>query len=178
MTSISGWPSFKVWLQMLETAPDPQHPLAAEEAWAREQLAKGNRAALIWLLGRFVINNELPPTWLVAEFKEAIRKVTDLEVTSWDDVFGRPLKKGQRAAAIRRKKQMAMEIWDHVNRRRRAGEAVDNEMFSRIGEQLHPRMSGSVVRQIYYDTREEAQFFHDEWLTEERPDEDLRKDSK
>lgn len=156
---MNGWPSHDEHIKMQEAPWDPQHPFAAEEAWAKEQLAKGNKGALIFLLQRFLINKELPSPWLVNELRAAIEKVRTLEVTSWDGVFGRPLKKGQRAAVVRRQNKMAREIYRQVCARRAGGEAVDNEMFSRIGAQLN--ISGSVVREIYYRTRDECAFFND-----------------
>jgi hypothetical protein len=156
---ISGWPSWDEHTKMLETPWDPQRPFAAEEAWAKGQLAKGNKGALIYLLQCFLLNKEKPSPWLIEQLLEAIKKVSSLEVTSLDDVFGRPLKKGQRAEVIRREMKVAEAIYAQVRLRQMAGEAVDNEMFSRIGGQL--KMSGSVVRGIYYKTRD--------WCTEFYP---------
>jgi hypothetical protein len=153
---ISGWPSFKEYYQMSNAPWDDQHPFAVEEAWAKEQLAKGNKGALLWLLQTFLRNKEMPSPWLTEKFLEAIERVSSLEVTSWDDVFGRPLKKGQRADVIRRDNKKAMEVYKQVRARKAAGEAIDAEMFARIGERLN--MSGSAVREIYYKSRDWCEY--------------------
>jgi hypothetical protein len=154
---ISGWPSFEEHYEMSRAPWDDQYPFAAEEAWAKDQLAKGNKGALIYLLQCFLLNNEAPSPWLKERLLEAIRKVTTLEVTSWDDAFGRPLKKGQRADVVRRDNKMAMEVYKQVCARKAAGEAIDAEMFARIGERLN--MSGSAVREIYYKSRDWCEYY-------------------
>jgi hypothetical protein len=163
---IKGWPTFKEWLRITESPYDPQTPLAAHEAWARGQLAKGNKVAMLYMLDRCLRKKEPVPGWLAKELLSAIHKVATLEATSWDEVFGRPLEKGQRAGVIRRNRKMSDEICAQVSFRHRAGEAIDNEMFSRIGTQLN--MSGSVVRQIYYESRERWDFFADPEELEEQ----------
>jgi hypothetical protein len=89
------------------------------------------------------------PDWLRDAFLEATRCVWSHEVASWDDVFGKPLKKGEQQAAAARRYKLANPVWQRVmDRIHRAGEKVDKELFERVGEEFG--IKGTLAAQLYY----------------------------
>src|SRR4051812_31790816 len=86
-----------------------------------ERYKAGDQSVVVYGL-HYCITNETPiPEWLATAFDQACDKVRTLEVKSWDDVFGRPLKKGKRLATERRNLKIESELVDAVSDRHAAG---------------------------------------------------------
>ena len=102
---------------------------------------------LYWL--SFCIKNHRPiPDWLEQAFLKAYHAGRMFEIKSWDDVFGKPLKKGKRLATERRNMKLTRLIFERVCDLQKAGKPIDQELFAAVGKELS--VSGSVVRDLYY----------------------------
>jgi hypothetical protein len=133
---------------------------AKKERNTREALDRGDKSALLWFFSWCFLNCHVVPKWAQEEFLAAHRKVYGYEVESWDEVFGRPLKKGMQRAAARRKTEKAQPIWERVTERHEAGEAIDKGLFDSVGKEF--AVSGTIAAEIYYGVLKEWREFEDE----------------
>jgi hypothetical protein len=70
------------------------------------------------------------------------------EIKSWDEVFGRPLKKGKQQTVERKKRLLGYPVLMRVWERHAAGEAISKPLFEAVGRELG--VSGTVAAEIYY----------------------------
>ena len=98
---------------------------------------------------QFCIGNRLPiPDWLATAFMTAYEKIISFEAASWDDVFGKHLRKGGRLARERQRWVLARPIFETVQERHAAGRSINKELFYEIGREFG--VSGTVASEIYY----------------------------
>jgi hypothetical protein len=71
---------------------------------------------------------------------------------TWEEVFGRPVKKGARLEDAKRRRKLAPIVWDKVGERHAAGEPLNKELFDAIGEEL--KCGGTLVYELYAETRD------------------------
>jgi hypothetical protein len=118
-----------------------------------ELYEKGDKPAI--LLGlEYCINNNRPiPQWLATALRDAFRKVRMFEVKSWDDVFGRHLKKGKRLATERRNMQIAGPLFEMIRERHEAGTGIGRPLFNAVGAEFG--ISGTVASELYYEVIKE-----------------------
>jgi hypothetical protein len=118
----------------------------------RRRFEAGDKSILLSGL-QFCIWCNMPiPAWLKRAFLNACRAGYTHEIKSWDEVFGKPLKKGQRQATARRNVKIAHEVHQRVEERHRAGEALDKALFAAVGKEFG--VGGTVAAELYYETRE------------------------
>jgi hypothetical protein len=117
--------------------------------WEREQFESGHKLILLYYLYELIKRQEPIPGWAREAFCSACKKVYGFEVASWDDVFGRPLKKGQQLAAKRKKLQIKRSLYLEVGQRAMAGEGIGKEFFALVGEKFG--VSATVAEEIYYE---------------------------
>jgi hypothetical protein len=89
---------------------------------------------------------------------------TDIRIglfKSWDEVFGRPHKKGAHLTSLRRKRRLRIPILLRVTERQDAGEPISKDLFDCVGEEFG--IAGTLVSEIYYEAKET----HDEFMKEE-----------
>jgi hypothetical protein len=101
----------------------------------RKRFEAGDKSVLLWGL-RFCIGcdpNVPIPAWLKRAILSACDAGLTHEIKSWDEVFGKPLKKGQRQATARRNAKIAHEVYQRVEERHRAGKALDKALFAAVG---------------------------------------------
>jgi hypothetical protein len=109
----------------------------------------GNKSVIPAGLEYCMANNRLIPPWLATAFRAAYKQVEMSEVSSWDDVFGRPLKKGQRLATKRRNKRIAEPLFRAIRERHETGAAISKDLFAEVGAEFG--VSGTVASDIYYE---------------------------
>jgi hypothetical protein len=118
-----------------------------------EQLRKryegGDKACLPYSLSYCMMNNRPIPPWLATAFSQACHKVHRYEVKSWDDVFGRPLKKGKRLATEHRNMKIAEPLFNAIQDRHKAGAAMNKDLFDEVGTEFG--ISGTVASDLYYE---------------------------
>jgi hypothetical protein len=123
---------------------------AQYEGRMRNALESGDKAALLRFIAMcFDVGRAVPP-WAQERFCNDVHKAACYEIKSWDEVFGRPLKKGKQLSAQRRRKQLGVKIFNRVNELAEAGEAVSKPLFERVGEEFG--VSCTVTEEIYYNT--------------------------
>jgi hypothetical protein len=123
---------------------------AEHEQSCLEKLGQGDQGALLHFIDFCFLQRRDVPAWAREKFREAIGKVRSFEVKSWDEVFGRPLKKGKQLAALRRRSEALSKVWKLVNARRRAGEALDKRLFEAVGREVGIG-GATVVEKMYYE---------------------------
>ena len=92
------------------------------------------------------------PPWLKQAFQNAYGAKSAYKIKSWDEVFGRPLKKGIRLARERRNNRIANDIYERVVERHIAGEPIDKNLFEAVGKNFG--VGGTVASELYYEVKE------------------------
>jgi hypothetical protein len=116
----------------------------------RKRYEAGDKSALIYCMEHCLRNHTAIPEWVETAFLRGCQDVRNLKVKSWDDVFGRRLKKGARLATERRNSDLVGHIYSRVGELRDAGESINKNLFDRLGKELG--ISGSTARDLYYAT--------------------------
>jgi hypothetical protein len=115
----------------------------------RDRYEGGDKAYLPYCLDYCMTNNRPIPPWLATAFRQACHKVRMHEVKSWDDVLGRPIKKGGRLATERRNMKIAWPLFHTIRDRHQAGAAINKELFNEVGVEFG--ISGTVASDLYYE---------------------------
>jgi hypothetical protein len=136
---------FKVALEgsrSFEAAPDRRVGLAQ----------KGFRATLdmVFLCAR---DGRPIPAWARSELFNIEGGLRYGQFKSWDDVFGRPVKKGAQLRAIQRRRELWLKVRLEVLKRQEAGRPIEPDMFDAVGEELG--ITGALAREVYYHSKKE-----------------------
>jgi hypothetical protein len=145
-TSCGGW-------AYVEDEPSPESgcddlTFAEHEQGAREAFDQGNKDALLHFISFCFLQRRDVPEWAQEKFRDAVARAKDFEIKSWDEVFGRPLEKGAHLDARRRKHRVLAEVWKSVNKRRRAGDSLNKELYEAVGKELGVG-GATVVEEMY-----------------------------
>jgi hypothetical protein len=107
---------------------------------------------LTCLWWHFATKTPIPP-WLEQAFLNAYNAKLELKIKSWDEVFGRPLKKGLQPTKEHRNKRIRVEIYWRVLELHNcgAGEPIDKGLFEAVGEEFD--ISGTVASELYYQEK-------------------------
>jgi hypothetical protein len=108
--------------------------------------AEEAREALNWIAFCLAIHDPIPD-WTRKPFITAVNRVNSLEVRSFDDVFGHPLKKGKHLEPAQRRLRFSGLIFDRVRERRAAGEPITKDLLESVGEEFNVR--GTVASEMY-----------------------------
>jgi hypothetical protein len=125
----------------------------------------GNKGAVLQAIDMCFFCRRPVPAWVQSAFFNAYGDVTSGLFKSWDDVFGRPHKKGTQPAATRRRRRLATPIINLVRERQAAGEPISKDLFEAVGEEVQELISrgylgednkkfsckGTLVAEIYYE---------------------------
>jgi hypothetical protein len=121
----------------------------------------GDKGAVISAI-EVCFRNESPvPGWAQNEFINVCGDIHFGRSKSWDEVFGRPHKKGAQLGAMRRKKRLGLPVLVRVRERHAGGEPIGKDLFDSVGEELG--IGGTLVSEIY----SEAKKGFDEFMKEE-----------
>jgi hypothetical protein len=134
----------------------------------RRKYEAGDKNSLPAALWFCLANNEPPPDWLKDAYVRAARRVWSYEVSSWDDVFGKPLKKGKQRKAAHRRYMIGSAIRERVMDRthraaingERSPDKIDKNLFEEVGKEFG--IKGTLAAEIYYE--------HQRWW--DNPDDD------
>jgi hypothetical protein len=124
----------------------------------RKLYEQGDKAELLFWLEWCIENHHPIPAWVERAFRSACAAARKHKIKSWDEVFGRPLKKGKRLATARRNREITGQIVDRVLERHEAGKPIDKELFDAVGKDLlagdgkKHSVSGTVAAEIYYSS--------------------------
>jgi hypothetical protein len=93
------------------------------------------------------------PEWARSELFNIEGEVRSGQFKSWDDVFGRPVKKGAQLKAIQRRRKLWLDVCLEVHKRQKAGSPIEPDMFEAVGEELG--ITGALAREVYYHFKKE-----------------------
>jgi hypothetical protein len=125
-----------------------------------EALEAGDKGAVLSAINICFHSETAVPGWVQSEFTNACTNVRIGLFKSWDEVFGRPHKKGAQLGAVRRKRPLRIPILNRVEERHAAGEPISKDLFDSVGAELG--IGGTLVSEIY----SEAKKMHDEFMKE------------
>jgi hypothetical protein len=113
-----------------------------------------DKSALIHAAALCIWHNIRAPAWLRQAFMDASQAAYEYKIKSWEEVFGRPVKKGKRLAMERRNMKITFPICRRINDLRKAGKPLDKSLFSKVGKEFG--VSGTVAAELYYREMHEA----------------------
>jgi hypothetical protein len=87
---------------------------AEYESHMQDALNGGDSGALLRFISECFRADRAVPKWAQEKFKNAVDRVSRQQAKSWEEVFGRPLKKGKQLEAARRKAELPPKIWHRV----------------------------------------------------------------
>lgn len=126
-----------------------QRRLAKRGSSARQAFEAGEKGRLLRIVKSYLKRNEPLPEWARDALIAAIDKADHFEIKSWDEVFGRLLKKGEQLASKRRhwvaERKVVKRVWDL----RDEGKSITKELFDKVGKEVG--VSGTVASDVYYD---------------------------
>jgi hypothetical protein len=159
---MNDWRDF--WSEDDEWLIESDDEFLIESARSQKKFEAGDRDVLLYFVDCCFRNNRPVPDWARKAFSAACQRVWWYEVKSWDEVFGRPLKKGEHLAAARRKVKLARDIWWEVKIRHDegAGEPITKELFDSVGKKF--KIGGTTAAEIYYwlENEEEEEEFQEQ----------------
>lgn len=94
----------------------------------------GNKLALMHAIRECANHELIMPTWVSNEYIKAFDTVNHFRAKSWDEVFGKPLRKNANLAALRKRDKYAVHIWNAVRASEQQGIAINDELFESIGK--------------------------------------------
>jgi hypothetical protein len=118
------------------------------ERRALTKLKEGDKSELLHFIANCFACRSAVPDWAAEMFHKAVLKSFSKEIRSWDEVFGRPIKKGTHLRRAKRKFEIGSPIRDRVNQRHAAGEPLDKVLFELVGEEFG--VGGTFVSDLYY----------------------------
>ena len=117
--------------------------LQKPEAWEavqndiRPKFEAGERHHLLDMIYFSFALNKPIPEWAKTAFIEAYERVRQYEVSTLDEAFHQPLKKGEHLSR-KRESNKRSQIFDRVNEiRETEGAAVDESLFARVGREFN-----------------------------------------
>jgi hypothetical protein len=121
-----------------------------ESVRSHKLFEEGDKDRLLWSMNFCFVYRRPIPDWAKKAFRAAYLKGVRFEIKSWDEVFGRPLKKGGQLAAERRKAALAERVLELVldARHGEPKKPISKELFESIGKKLG--VGGTVAAEIYY----------------------------
>jgi hypothetical protein len=110
----------------------------------------GDKSELLRCLNHCLWFRQPIPDWVRNGIRLAYALASSHQVKSWDEVFGRPLKKGKQLATEHGNFRIRFKLLHAVEKRHEAGEPLDDELFTSVGEKFD--VGKTVAREIYYST--------------------------
>jgi hypothetical protein len=98
----------------------------------------------------------MPPQWLADEFARRHALVTNAELGSWDQAFGRPWPPKTRLVEVRRRRHQSVLVHSAVFAHVLRGAAVDGNLFDAVALELDMGIGGATARDRYYQALREG----------------------
>lgn len=122
----------------------------------REKVERGDGRTILTCLVMCLSGEVKIPDWLIAAFIDAYFRALDGSVRSWDEVFGRPHKKGMHPASIRKFKTKSPAVWLEVNQAyTHEGRAIDEGLFEEVGRKYG--LGKTLAAEYYYAFKKKAE---------------------
>lgn len=115
-----------------------------------KQFQAGNKAAVLEALHLCTLNDLPIPRWCAMGYLAAYREVRFYRAGSWDDVFGRPHKKGTHLGAKRQHREKSLRVYNRIREilRTEPSTPVDGHLFERVGKEFGT--GGKTKTEEYY----------------------------
>ena len=126
----------------------------------RSMFELGDRRALMDAIRVCARRAIVMPEWVQDAYIDAHDKVLNCRVSSWDEAFGAPMRKGAHLAAERKRRVLMPRVWNEVNLARQQGCPVDEALFERVGK--HLGLGKTLVSEYYYSYGE-VMALHKPW---------------
>lgn len=119
----------------------------------KENFETGDQFAMMLAL-RKCANHDLPmPEWLSRAYIAAFDKVLNYHSGSWDEVFGKPLKKGQHLSTLRTKRTKTMPVYNRCVELVKNGHPKNRDLFRKVGEEFG--VSRTIAENMYREVKKE-----------------------
>lgn len=116
-----------------------------------DQYKHGNKSAIPEALYLCALNDLPIPRWLACAYLEAFRDVVlRYRAKSWDQVFGKPHKKGTHLGAKRQFREESLAVYQRVKEilRTESDTPIDGYLFERVGKEFG--VGGKTLAEGYY----------------------------
>ena len=117
----------------------------------KEESKRGDKLAVMMVIKECARSNLVIPDWASDAIVKACEQVESLEVKSWDEVLGSPLRKGH-LRTQRRNRKIEKDLYFTIFKRWQNGEAIDAGLFESVGKGFN--ISGGTVSNMFYKFRE------------------------
>lgn len=114
----------------------------------KSEFEGGDKRALLRALYHCAMDDITMPRWVADGYLRAYRLVTHYRCKTWDAAFGAAHPKNRRLSSLRRRRDLAPQVYIAVSGAKEAGKAIDRGLFESVGKKLH--LSGSTAEQYYY----------------------------
>jgi hypothetical protein len=133
----------------------------------RELYEAGDKSEILYCLNWCIMNRDPIPDWLARALKAAYTAASAHEIKSWDEVFGKPLKKGKQLATERHKAKVAWSLFWRVEELHGAGKSIDKDLFATVGKEFG--VGGTVAAELYYEVRAHWNMNDDDTINRKQP---------
>jgi hypothetical protein len=100
-----------------------------------DEFKRGDNAALLRALVICAQHHWPIPEWAGMALEKAYRLAEQGAIKSWDQIFGSPLPKGRQQRGLQTKSRR-FEVWCRIEDLQNEGNAIDNDLFERVGKEL------------------------------------------
>lgn len=110
----------------------------------------GKRSAITEALYVCTLNSLPIPRWCEMAFLSAYRQVRHFRAKSWDDVFGRPHKKGTHLETKRQEREKSLSVYHRIKGIKKADPSIpiDGFLFEKVGKEFG--IGGKTLTEEYY----------------------------
>jgi hypothetical protein len=140
---------------------DPRSPLSQWRAMhdldeIRVRFERGDDYALAMALRICANNSLLMPPWVVRAYIDRFDAVHTYRADSWEALFGPAIPKGKHLAALRKRWEYSIAVWNEVSevqrtrntkQQRKGGTPIDDLLFASIGKKLG--LSVTLTKEYY-----------------------------
>ena len=134
----------------------PETPLFQWSALHRiddlqRQFESGDTVALLEAIYNCAMHDLTMPEWVQRAYIDRYRQIIHFEAASWDEVFGKPHRKGLRLADARRRRELRTPIFLRIREIRRAepDTAIGDGLFERVAEEFG--IGKTLVNELWYE---------------------------
>ncbi len=109
------------------------------------------------------------PNWAAAAYLAGYKNLLNYHADSWESIFGPAIPKGHQLRALRKRHQKSHKVLLEIERRRRAGAPIDDELFAAVGSDLD--IGTTLVKEYYKHEKRVMKALEDKILLQWEKDE-------